>query len=254
MNARWGTGYPRDEILITTGSQQGLDLVGKLFLDEGDEILCESPTYVGAITAWNVFQPRWVEVPTDDEGMIAAELERLLDARAGRSSSMWCRTSRTPPAGPGRSERRRLLMEAGHTPRRSRSSRTIRTERFASRARICRRSRTMDPEGLVISLGTFSKIFCPGLRIGWIAANSEMIGKLVLLKQGADLHTPTLNQMLISASIAAGGFEERIARISTVYRERRDAMTRALEREMPPGVRFTRPDGGLFLWVTLPDA
>lgn len=252
MNALWGTRYGADRILVTTGSQQALDLIGKLFLDEGDEILCESPTYVGAISAWNVFRPSWVEVPTDDEGMVVADLEGRLE-RCRRAKFLYVVPNFQNPSGRTWSlERRRLLMEAA-----TRRGIPVIEDNPYGEVRFDGEHlpalATLDPEGLVISLGTFSKIFCPGLRVGWIAAAREIIAKCVLLKQGADLHTPTLNQMQVSASIAEGGFEERIARISAVYRERREAMTRALEREMPPAVRFTRPQGGLFLWVTLPE-
>jgi DNA-binding transcriptional MocR family regulator len=251
MNALWGTTHTMDEILITTGSQQGLDLVGKLFLDEGDEILCESPTYVGAISAWNVLQPRWIEVPTDEDGMVIAELERLLSA-SRRAKFIYAIPNFQNPSGRTWSlERRRQLMEVA-----TRHGISVIEDNPYGEVRFegthIPPLRTMDPQSLVIGLGTFSKIFCPGLRVGWIAASQPALGKLVLLKQGADLHTPTLNQMQVSASIEAGDFETRIGCIAAVYRERRDAMTRALEREMPPGVQFTRPAGGLFLWVEFP--
>jgi 2-aminoadipate transaminase len=112
--------------------------------------------------------------------------------------------------------------------------------------------RTFDEQGLVICLGTFSKIFCPGLRLGWVAAGPPILGKLVILKQGADLHSSTLNQMQASAYFERPEAEERIGRIAALYRERKEAMVRALEREMPEGTRFSRPQGGLFLWVELP--
>jgi 2-aminoadipate transaminase len=252
MNALWGTTHTMDEILVVTGSQQGLDLVGKLFLDEGDEILCESPTYVGAISAWNVMQPRWVEVPTDEDGMVIAELERLLKA-CRRPKFIYVIPNFQNPSGKTWSlERRRALMEVA-----TRHGISVVEDNPYGEVRFegahIAPLRTMDPQNLVIGLGTFSKIFCPGLRIGWIAASQPVLGKLVLLKQGADLHTPTLNQMQVSASMEAGDFDTRIGRIAAVYRERRDAMTRALEREMPAGVRFTRPAGGLFLWVEFPE-
>jgi len=251
MNALWHTSYTAGEILVTTGSQQGLDLIGKLFIDEEDEILCESPTYVGAISAWNVFRPRWIEVPTDEDGMIPNELERRLDA-CRRAKFLYVVPNFQNPSGRTWShERRRSLMETA-----ARRGIAVIEDNPYGEVRFegadVPSLRTMDPEGLVIGLGTFSKIFCPGLRIGWIAAAAPVVAKLVLLKQGADLHTPTLNQMQVSASLAAPGFAERIARIVALYRSRRDAMLRALEREMPPGVRFTRPEGGLFLWVELP--
>jgi DNA-binding transcriptional MocR family regulator len=252
MRALWKADYAADDILITTGSQQGLDLIGKLFLDEGDEILCESPTYVGAITAWNVLQPRWVEVPTDHDGMDVVALEEILD-RLPRAKFIYVIPNFQNPSGRTWSiERRVRLMEIA-----SRREIPVIEDNPYGEVRYegshLPSLRSMDPKGLVIGLGTFSKIFCPGLRIGWVAAKAPFYRKLVVLKQGSDLHTPTLNQMQISASMESPNFETRITRIAEVYRERREAMTRALEREMPPGVRFTHPEGGLFLWVEFPE-
>ncbi len=252
MRRLWDADYAADEILVTTGSQQGLDLIGKLFLDEGDEILCESPTYVGAITAWTVLQPRWVEVPTDDEGMDMSALEEILD-RTPRAKFIYIVPNFQNPSGRTWSlERRKRLMEIA-----TRREIPVIEDNPYGEVRFegshLPSLRSMDPKGLVIGLGTFSKIFCPGLRIGWIAAKAPFYRKLVVLKQGSDLHTPTLNQMQISASMEGPDFDERINRIAEVYRARREAMTRALEREMPPGTQFTRPKGGLFLWVEFPE-
>jgi DNA-binding transcriptional MocR family regulator len=251
MRKVWGTSTTPDEVLVTTGSQQALDLVGKLFLDEGDVVLCEGPTYVGAITAWNVLQPRWVEVPTDDEGMLMQDLERALETHPNAKLIYVVPNFQNPSGRTWSLARRKRLMEiaAAHgmpvVEDNPYGEVRYEGEHVAS-------LQSLDTEGLVIGLGTFSKIFCPGLRIGWIAAKAHFLGKLVMLKQGADLHTPTLNQMQVAACMDGHGFDERIVRISAVYRERRAAMIRALEREMPAGVRFTRPQGGLFLWVEFP--
>jgi DNA-binding transcriptional MocR family regulator len=252
MRSLWKADYSADEILITTGSQQGLDLIGKLFLDEGDEIICESPTYVGAITAWNVLQPRWVEAPTDEEGMQIDSLEDLL-GRSPRAKFIYVIPNFQNPSGRSWSlERRKRLMEVA-TRRKIPMIEDNPYGEVRYEGSHLPSLRSMDPKGLVIGLGTFSKIFCPGLRIGWLATKPPFYRKLVVLKQGSDLHTPTLNQMQISASMERPDFDERIARIAAVYRERREAMTRALAREMPPGVRFTNPAGGLFLWVEFPE-
>jgi DNA-binding transcriptional MocR family regulator len=252
MNALWGTAVSAEEILVTTGSQQGLDLIGKLFIDEGDEILCESPTYVGAITAWNVFQPRWVEVATDDDGMVTSSLEERL-AACRRAKLIYVVPNFQNPSGRTWSlERRRALMEvAGRWGVPVVEDNPYGEVRFEGSHLPALQS--MDPSGLTIGLGTFSKILCPGLRIGWIATNPRFYGKLVILKQGADLHTSTLNQMQIAACMQREDFDARVGRIAALYRERRDAMAAALERFMPAGVRFTRPAGGLFLWLELPE-
>ncbi len=251
MRARWGARYAVDEVLVTTGSQQGLDLTAKLFLDPGDTVFCESPTYLAAISAFKVFSPRWVEVPVDEDGMDVEALEARL-ARGERPRFIYVVPTAQNPSGRTWSvERRRRFVEvitrhqvpvvednpygdvvfAGDTP-----------PTLAS----------FDTAGLVILLGTFSKILCPGLRVGWLGAPRWLFEKYVILKQATDLHTPIFNQMLIARYLERFDIEEDIARIRALYRERRDAMIAALEAEMPEGVTFTRPSGGLFLWVQLP--
>ena len=251
MNSVWKTSLAPDEILITTGSQQGLDLTGKLFLDEGDAILCESPSYLGAIMSFNAFGPRWVEVPTDDDGMQIGAVEEALRTDA-RVKFIYTIPSFQNPSGRTWSmERRRELVRlAGRY-----GVPIIEDNPYGE---LCFDGETpgmmqaMDEKGLVVSLGTFSKIFCPGLRVAWIAAKREIISKYVILKQGADLHSSTFDQMLTDAYLATHDLDQDLVAKRRVYKERRNAMVRALEREVPPGVTFTRPRGGLFLWVVMP--
>ena len=252
MNAIWHTVLSPDEILITTGSQQGLDLTGKLFLDTGDVVLCESPSYLGAIMAFNAFGPRWVEIPTDEDGMRMEAVEQALLSER-RVKFIYTIPSFQNPSGRTWSmERRRALVSLA--------------ARFAvpviednPYGELCYDGETpgamqaMDGEGLVISLGTFSKIFCPGLRVAWIAARKRFIDKYIILKQASDLHSSTFDQMLTDAYLEKHNIDEDLVVKRMVYRRRRDAMVSALEREMPPGVTFTRPRGGLFLWVEIPE-
>jgi len=252
LAAHGGGRFTADDILVTAGSQQGLDLTGKLFLDEGDVVLCESPTYLGAISAWNVFRPRWVEVPTDDEGMVPEALGQLLGRHPNAKIVYVVPNFQNPSGRTWSLERRRSLMEVAD-----------RYDVFVVEDNPYGELRfegtplpsiaSFDRAGRVISLGTFSKVFCPGLRVGWVAARSPLHEKLVILKQGADLQTSTLTQMQVARYLAENDLDENIARLIPVYRERRDAMLEALEKEMPAGVRFTRPAGGLFLWVQLPE-
>ena len=252
MNAKWSTRLSADEVLITTGSQQGLDLIGKLFLDDGDAVLCESPTYLGAITAWNVFRPRWVEVPTDEDGMDLDALGRSLDANPHAKFIYVVPNFQNPSGRTWSFERRVGLMRLAA----SRGVPVIEDNpygelRFEGESHPAIQS--FDEKGLVLSLGTFSKIFCPGLRIGWLAARRPFYEKLVILKQGTDLHTSSLNQMQVARYMERYDLEANVKRTADVYRERKNAMIGALEREMPAGIRFTRPAGGLFLWVELPE-
>ncbi len=251
MNARAGTAVAPQDVLVTTGSQQAIDLTGKLFLDEGDTVLCESPTYLGAINAFRAYEPRFVEVPTDDQGMVPAELERRLDG-ADRVKLVYVIPDFQNPSGRVWSlERRRRFMEIV----RGRGVVVVEDAPYAEvrfEGTPLPTLKSLDTEGCVVFLGTFSKIFCPGFRVGWLSATPSLMEKYVLAKQGADLHTSTLAQMEIATYLSMFDLDANLRRIREVYRARRDAMVRALERELPAGARFTRPQGGLFLWVELP--
>jgi 2-aminoadipate transaminase len=239
-----------DEVLVTAGSQQGLDLIVKAFLEPGDEVLCESPTYLAFIQAAQVFQPTFVEVPTDDEGMQVEALETRL-AGCRRPRLIYVVPDFQNPSGRCWSVvRRRALLEVARRYQVPVVEDAPYVEvRFESDPQPSLKS--LDPG--VIQVGTFSKIFCPGLRLAWIAAPAEILQRFVILKQAADLHTATLNQLILSAYLARYDIEANIARTRTLYRRRRDTMVAALERTLPSGSRFTRPQGGLFIWVELPD-
>jgi len=252
MNTLWSTRLNAEEILVTTGSQQGLDLIAKLFIDEGDAVLCESPTYLGAVMAFNVFMPRWVEVATDDDGMDLEALEYALHT-AQRVKMIYVVPNYQNPTGRTWSPERRqgLMTLAQHY-----NVPIIEDNPYGEltfEGDTPRAIQAMEDNGLVISLGTFSKIFCPGLRIGWIAARRPFLDKLVVLKQAADLHTSTLDQMIASVYMQTHDLEKDLVQKREVYRQRRDAMVMALETEMPPGVKVTHPQGGLFLWLELPE-
>ena len=252
MKATWDTHVTPEQILVTSGSQQGLDLTGKLLLDDGDVVLCESPTYLGAISSWNVLRPRWVEVPTDDDGMVPSGLEEAL-AEHPKAKAIYVIPNFQNPSGRTWSlERRRRFMEIVE-----RHDVYVVEDNPYGELRFEGTSiaslKSLDRKGRVIALGTFSKVFCPGLRIAWIATENPVYEKLVILKQGADLQTSTLGQLQVNRYLEENDLDADIARIIPVYRERRDAMLAALDAEMPAGVHFTRPSGGLFLWMTLPE-
>lgn len=240
-----------EDILITSGSQQAIDFTGKLLLDEGDVVLCENPTYLAAISAFRSYLPQFIAVPTDDEGMIPAALADIL-ATTKRVKLIYVIPDFQNPTGRTWSlARRQALMELA-----SRYEIPVLEDNPYGELRfegdMLPSLRAFDPKGLVIMTGTFSKIFCPGLRIGWLAAGRSMREKLVYIKQAADLHTSSFNQMALSEYIARYDFAENIEKIIAVYRRRRNAMVAALETHFPAEVSFTRPQGGLFLWVTLP--
>ena len=251
MNALWSTQLHGEEIMVTTGSQQGLDLIGKLFLDEGDVVICESPTYLGAVMAFNVFKPRWAEIATDDDGMDLRALEQALQEERRVKMIYVVPNYQNPTGRTWSTERRRgllVLAERYGVPIIEDNPYGELTFEGEKPSAI----QAMGEADLVISLGTFSKIFCPGLRIGWIAARRPFLDKFVVLKQAADLHSSTLDQMIASLYMERHDLEEDLKEKRDVYRRRRDAMLGALEAEMPPGVRVTHPQGGLFLWLELP--
>ncbi len=247
----WGLERSMDELLIVSGSQQALDLTGKVFLDKGDVVLCESPTYLGAISAFRAYRPRFVEVPTDDDGMVPSELENRL-ASIGRVKLIYIVPDFQNPSGRRWSiERRRDL--AGLAGRFN-----VPVIEDAPYAELCFEGQpippvaTLDDACTVVYMGTCSKILSPGMRLGWVVADRELLRRYVLVKQGADLHTSSLVQLLAARFMLDHDLEAHIARIREVYRARRNAMIAALEEHFPVDVSFTRPAGGLFLWAELP--
>lgn len=251
MNGKFQTQVGSENVLITCGSQQALDFSGKLFLDEGDVVLCESPTYLAAISAFKAYEPRFIAIPTDGEGMILAELEKVL-ATESRVKLIYVIPDFQNPTGNSWSlDRRRGFMEMIQ-----RYQVPVLEDNPYGELRfekeIIPALKSFDQNGLVIYTSTFSKTFCPGLRIGWLAASTEIFAKYVLLKQGADLCTSLRSQMEIFEYMESFDFAENVNKLIQLYRRRRDVMLETLEKTLPEGVGFTRPAGGLFLWLNLP--
>ena len=257
--SRYGVKAKPEHVLITAGSQQALDLIGKLLINPGDRVLVEAPTYLGALQAFNVYGAEYLCVPSDEDGLRTDLLEEPL--RSG-PKFMYVLPNFQNPGGTTLAEGRRhelvLLAERFGIPiieddpyGQLRYEGEHLTPLVVLDRENLRRDRGYSI-GNVIYLSTFSKTLSPGLRLGWIVAPPEVIKKLVQLKQGADLHTSTFGQM-VAYEVAKDGFlNEHIKVIRRVYGERRDVMLQALEEYFPPEVSWTRPLGGLFLWVTLP--
>jgi len=253
MDKTRGIEVDPEAILITGGSQQGLDLTGKVFIDEGDAVLCESPTYLGAVNAFKAYGPRFVEVPTDDEGMVPEALDRFL-AETSRVKFLYAIPDFQNPSGRCWSlERRRSVMEVA-------GKYGIPVVEDAPYAELRFEGehlpplKAFDPHDLVIYLGTFSKILCPGMRVAWLAAQADLVKKYVLVKQGADLHTSTLSQRQVCIYLERYDLDGALDRIRALYEKRRRAMLGAIDAHFPTNIRTTRPQGGLFLWVELPKA
>ncbi|MBD3170509.1 MAG: aminotransferase class I/II-fold pyridoxal phosphate-dependent enzyme [candidate division Zixibacteria bacterium] len=239
-----------DEILITGGSQQGLDIIGRVFLEEGAVVLTETPTYLGALQAFDVYQTRYVAVDMDNDGMIVDQVEEKIKKHNPRF--LYVVPDFQNPSGITMSNERRgdlvQLAQKYNIP--IVDDNPYHELRFKGEAPDSLKAVGGDH---VIQLGTFSKTISPGLRIGWMCAKREICYAFERLKQGADLHTNTFAQYVVYEYLASGAFEKHVEKIKNAYSERRDVMIKAMEENFPDSVSFTKPDGGLFLWVTLPE-
>ncbi len=251
MNQRLGTSFDKDHVLITHGSQQGLDLSGKVFLDEGDFVLCESPTYLAALSAFKAYGCRFIEIPADQDGMDMEALEKVLNSTPGIKLIYLVPTFQNPTGKTWSLDRRRQLADLS-----ARYSIAVIEDNPYGELRFEGTSlpavKAFDTAGHVLCTGSFSKIFCPGFRIGWIAGDKEIIRRYVLAKQGVDLQCNTIAQMTVAEYLGRYDLDAHIRKIVDVYRQRRDTALRCLADYFPREVRFTRPEGGLFTWVELP--
>ncbi len=248
------TAHP-DDVMVTVGSQMALDLVTRVFCDPGDVILAEAPSYVGALGTFRAYEAQVVHVGMDDHGLIPEALEAAIES---------CRAT-------GRRVKLLYTIPNFHNP----AGVTMSDERRVRIAEICRRTgiailednpygllgfddhvrraiRADDPDN-VIYLGSFSKTFAPGLRVGWVLAPHAVREKLVLANEAATLNPPVFNQMLISRYLEKFDWQNQIKSYRQTYAERRDATLSALSAHMPEGTSWTHPDGGFYVWVTLPE-
>lgn len=252
MEDKFNARLDMDQILITNGSQQGLDFTGRLFIDEGTVVLCESPTYLAAINAFRAYMPRFLEMPTDPRGVLPDAFEKMLAQTPDIRLIYVIPDFQNPTGNSWTLERRKAFMDIV-----SRYDIPVLEDNPYGELRYegerLPSLLSMDRRGQVIFTGTFSKILCPGLRLGWVAAEKEIIRKYALMKQGADLHTGMATQMCIHRILESFDLEGHIAKLRKVYRSRRDAMLEAVGAFLPEGVQSSHPEGGLFLWLTLPE-
>ncbi|MFZ5354620.1 MAG: PLP-dependent aminotransferase family protein, partial [Bacillota bacterium] len=239
-------------ILMTSGSQQGLEFTGKIFINEGDIVICESPSYLGALNAFKAYIPKFVEIPMDEEGMLIDELEKALIQYPNAKFIYTIPDFQNPTGRTMNLERRKRLIELANKYEMPVVEDNPYGElRFEGEHLPSLKS--LDTKGLVIHLGTFSKIFCPGLRLGWVVAEQEILQKYIIVKQGADLQSSTIAQREVSKYLDMYNIEEHIENLIKIYRVRRDLMLDTMRAEFPSNVTFTHPQGGLFAWVTLPE-
>lgn len=248
----------RENVLITTGSQQALDLMGRVFLDPGDVVLVEDPTYLAALTAWRPCGTEFTPLAMDEGGLVPEELDR---AEASSAKLLYCVPNFQNPSG--------VTLEVGRRRQLVAWSRAtsiplvednpygeLRYEGEASPHLLDldrERADGGEDAGQVIHLGTFSKTLAPGLRVGWVIAPRPVIDKLTLAKQSMDLHTSTLCQHVALELVREGMLERHLPRLRAVCGGRRVAMLQALSDYMPSGVTWNRPEGGMFLFLRLPE-
>ena len=242
-----------DDILITSGSQQGLDFSARVFLNPGDVVLVESPSYLGAINAFKACEPTFVEVPTDDAGMIPEELDKILATTENVKMIYVIPDFQNPTGKTWTLERRQKFMELIN----KYEIPVIEDNPYGElrfEGEFLPSLKSMDTKDLVIFLGTMSKIFAPGLRIGWVCStNAEVLGKYNFIKQGADLQSSTIDQLITNQFLEDNDLDAHVEKIKAVYVKRRDAMLKTMEETFPKEVKFTHPEGGLFTWCVLPE-
>jgi 2-aminoadipate transaminase len=254
------TGARQEDIFITTGAQQGLDLVGKVFLDEGDAVLCEGPTYAGALNAFAAYRPRIMHVPMDRAGMIPIAAREALKSTRKRGihvKFIYTVPNFQNPTGVTLAlERRRELLEIAHeydlVILEDNPYGMLRFEGEALPTIASLEQESGAGADRVVYLGTFSKIFAPGVRLGWVHAQPGILHKINIGKQGADICSSNLSQMLIYSYFRHADWRSYVGRLVAINKERRDAMLDALAEYMPNEVHWTHPEGGLFIWATLP--
>ena len=247
-----GVNVTMDNILITNGSQQGLDFTGRIFLDKDDVVICESPSYLGAINAYRAYMPKFVEIPMDDNGMIIEELAKALQ-QYPKAKFIYTIPDFQNPTGKTLSLDRRIklleLAEKYDIP--------IIEDNPYGELRFDGEHipslMSLDKTGRVIYLGTFSKTFCPGFRLGWVCASEEILSKYIIAKQGADLQSSSISQREAALFMQTYKLDDHIENIKKVYKVRRDLMIEMMEKEFPKVCKFTYPKGGLFTWVTIPE-
>lgn len=252
LMAEKGINAQPEDILVTSGSQQGLDLTAKVFLDDGDKIFCESPTYLSAINAFKPFYPRFIEIEMDEQGLIIYDLKQKLDENKNVKFLYTIPDYQNPTGRRMSLERRRALIDIAN----KYDLIIIEDNPYSE---LCFDDsklpplKSLDTEGRVVYLSTFSKIVCPGFRVGWVSATKEILNKYILLKQGTDLHTNFFSQMLIARYFEKYDIDRHIKNNVLIYKKRRDTMLEAIRRFFPREVLYTQPQGGMFLWVTLPE-
>jgi len=254
--SRRGVRAREENVLVTSGSQEALELIARVFIDPGDPVLSENPTYLGAIQAFAVYGPRMVGVPMDEAGLRVDAMEAALKRLGGEGSraklAYLIPTCQNPTGRTMSVERRRAVLELAE----EHDFLVVEDDPYSYfylDGVEPPSLKSVDGSGRVIYVSTVSKILAPGLRLGWVVADEEIVEKLAIAKQGVTLQSPTLSMYVLLEALKRGLVDRQLPKLKEIYRVRRDAMLEALETYMPEGVRWTRPSGGMFVWLEAPE-
>lgn len=252
LSERYQVGSDDDDIIITTGAEAGLDMITKLLCNEGDQILCESPSFVGALNTFRSYHTELIGVDMEEDGINLAQLEQCLKTNP-KIKFMYLIPNFQNPSGITMSlEKRKAVLALSQTYQVPIvEDNPYGDLRFAGEAVPAIKS--LDTSGNVIYVGSFSKVLSPGLRVGYLCAPKQLMPKLTVAKQCTDVHTPILNQMLCYRFLTDFDFDAHIARCSDIYRHKYQVMATTMDKCFSSKVQYTKPEGGLFLWCTLPE-
>ncbi len=252
MNEVFGTNYDADNIMITHGSQQAIDLTGKLFINEGDTVICESPTYLAALGAFKAYGAKFASVKTDEEGMDLDDLERVIQS-VERPKLIYIIPSYQNPSGRTWSiERRKRMAQIAE----KYNIAVFEDNPYGELnydGDVLPAIKSFDKSGNVITAGSFSKTFCPGFRIAWVSGEKDLIRKYVLLKQSTDLQCNTLAQMSLYDYLVNNDINEHVSMLRKEYTKRLKIALDMIDQYFPSEVKYTRPKGGLFIWAEMPE-
>ena len=241
-----------EHVFITAGSQQGLDFLGKLFLNPGDYVVLESPSYLGAINAFKQYQPNFVSVPTDENGMIMEELDKVLANTPNVKLIYIIPDFQNPSGRTWPLERRKQFMEIIN----KYGVHAIEDNPYGDlrfKGEFLPALKSLDTKELILYMGTFSKVLSPGYRLGWICCSQELMWKFNMIASAAVLQTSTVCMMTVSKYLELFDLDAHVEKIRACYKHRCGLMLESMDKYFPEEVRFTRPEGGLFTWAELPD-
>lgn len=253
MNDKFGLNYKVSEVIITSGSQQALDMSSMLFINKGDVVLFETPSYLGAVNALRAYEAELVALPTDKEGLVMESLKEALNRYGDRVKMIYVIPDFQNPTGRSWSKERRIEFVEFI------SSYDIPVIEDAAYSELSFDDKQQAPlsyydnKGQIVYIGTFSKIFCPGLRVAWLCAREKLMEKYLILKNAADLSSSAIVQRQMAYYLQHNDLDAHVSRITGIYKERRDYMMKMIDKDFPKDIRYVIPGGGLFIWLELPE-